>query len=164
MNEIILGDAAGMKKFTYDNGAEGESSGKKKVLYYFNALETEYLAIYTTSVDGKMYPYGYRLQKNSDTIGNYKRPHGYVTARNFMTGHGIYIGMPPDYVQSIYTSQPMTRWVKGDTTYLTYSPSEKDKSHFKRYAYSDYSATYKFVDDKCRVIEMMVKPEAFESK
>lgn len=164
MNEIVLGDAVGMKKFAYDNGAEGETSGARKVLYYFNALETEFLNVYVTTVDGKMYPYGFRLQKNSDTIGNYKKPHGYVIQRNFLSSHGVYIGMPPDFVQSVYKSQPMLRWVKGDTTYLKYSPAEKDKKYFTRYQYTDYSATYKFVDDKCRVIEMMVKPEVFESK
>lgn len=164
MNQLVLGDAAIMKKFMYDNGAEGEVAGSKKVIYYFNGLETEFLSVYVTIVDGKNYPYRFRLQKNSDTIGNYKKPHGYVTDRNFLSGHGIYIGMPPDFVQSVYKSQPMLRWVKGDTTYLKYSPSEKDKTYFTHYQYSDYSATYKFVDDKCREIEMIVKPEVFESK
>jgi hypothetical protein len=54
----------------------------------------------------------------------------------------------------------MMKWIKGDTTYLTYAPMEKDKSHFHRYAYTDYSASYKFVNDQCRVIEMHVRPEA----
>ena len=162
MNELVLGDAVTLKKFMHDNGNQGQVDGKHHMLYYLNALETEFLTVFTTESDGNDVPYGFRLVKNMEQAHNEKRPHNTLLARNILSGHGVYIGMPPDFVQSVYKSQPMTRWVKKDTTYLAYSPEEKDKKYFQRYQYTDYSALYKFVDDKCRVIEMWVDPAVFE--
>lgn len=162
INEIVLGDAVSFANFSHKNGAEGETNGDYRVLHYFNGDETEFLSVYTVKVNGKNIPYGLCVAKNSDSLGNNKMKHDYALDRNFLSGHGIYIGMPIDYVQNVYKSQPMMTWIKGDTTYLAYAPSQKDEQHFKRYPFTQYSATYKFVNDQCRVIEMMVDPEAFD--
>jgi len=162
INEILLGDAVSVKKYKYDNGSKGESADGIAAMHYFNGKETEFLTVFTVEAGGKHIPFGLRLEKNSDTIRNYKLQHNYVTANNFMTSSGVYIGMPLDYVRSIYKSQPMMKWIKGDTTYLEYKPGEKDKQHYHRFLYTEYHATYKFVDDQCRVIEMFVDPKSFD--
>lgn len=162
INEILLADVASPQKYMHENGSNGSVNGDRSEMYYFNNRETEYLTIMAVVLGTKSIPYGLRLEKNSDTLRNYKREHNYIMQSNFITSAGIYIGMSVEYVQNIYKSQTMLKWVKGDTTYLTYSPSEKDKAHYHRYIHTDYTASYKFVDDKCRVIEMIVDPKSFE--
>lgn len=161
VNTILLGDVASLKEYMYSNGAKGEMAGNRSAMYYFNGAESEFLTVFAVNVGSKSIPYGLRIEKNSDTLRNYKLEHNYSTATNFITSSGIYIGMSVDFVRNVYKSQEMLMWTKGDTTYLEYTPVAKDQGHYKRYLHTQYRAKYKFVDDRCRVIEMMVDPEAF---
>ncbi len=164
MNEILIGDEMRFKKYMYDNGSKGVESGENKSFHYFNAYETEFLTVFSTKVGKDYVPTGIRLEKNSDTLRTYKLEHNYCVDGHFISGHGVYIGMSPEFVQSIYKSQSMMQWTKGDTTYLEYKPEPKDKQHYKRYKHTDYYALYKFVDEQCKVFEMIVDPKAFASQ
>lgn len=164
MNDLLLGDKNCMKQYMFDNGSNGSVNGKRQALPYINAKQNEKLTVFTTNVNNRHIPYAFRLQRVQDLSKKDMDALNYTTELNFVSSHGIYIGMPLDYVQSIYKSQPMMKWIKGDTTYLSYTPGEKDKSHYQRYPYTDYSALYKFVNDQCRMIEMNVRPEVFEAK
>ncbi len=159
INELLLADAESMKEYKRINGNEGEDAAKEvSEILYVNTLETEQLAVWEQKVGGKYVCIGFRVKRN---IRDKHSPQAsnYALARNFLTSAGIYIGMPQEYVQTVYKSQGMMRWVKGDTTYLGYSPMEKDKQHYKRYSFDAYSALYKFVDDACVSMEVMVDPE-----
>lgn len=161
VNTILLGDVASLKDYMHKNGAQGEVVDSRTAMYYFNASESELLTIFAVKVGSKSVPYGLRIEKNSDTLRNYGREHNYSIESNFITSSGVYIGMSVEFVRNIYKSQEMLMWTKGDTTYLEYTPVAKDDQHYKRYLRSEYQSKYKFVDDRCRVIEMMVKPESF---
>lgn len=161
VNDILLGDDISLTNFKRKNGNEGENkSNGVTEMVYVNALETEQLTIYQLNEASKPLVYGYRVKKNPRTKDS-PPASNYALDRNFMSSAGIYIGMPIDYVQNIYKSQPMMLWTKGDTTYLSYAPSEKDKEHFKRYATTDYSALYKFVNDNCVLYEVFIDIAAF---
>jgi|GEM_PF-4697408 len=162
VNTLLLGDVSSLKEFMHKSGNNGTTTGNRVAMYYFNALETEFLTVFAVKEGSKYIPYGLRIEKNSDTLSNYKLEHNYAMETNFITSSGIYIGMSVDFVQNIYKSQTMTLWTKGDTTYLHYVPVEKDAKHYKRYLPGEYSATYKFVNDKCRSIEMLVEPKSFD--
>jgi hypothetical protein len=163
INDLLLADANSLTLFKRINGNEGAEPSGVSEMVYVNALETEQLTVFQIAEESSAVVFGVRVKKN---IRDKKSPpaSNYSIDRNFLTSAGIYIGMPPDYVQKIYKSQPMMRWVKGDTTYLSYGPSEKDKEHFKRYEYDDYHATYKFVDDKCVVMEMFIDLEEITAR
>lgn len=162
INTLLLGDVASLKEFMHKTGNNGTTTGNRVAMYYFNAGETEFMTVFAVMEGTKYIPYGLRIEKNSDTLRNYKLGHNYAVETNFITSSGVYIGMSVDFVQNIYKSQTMTMWTKGDTTYLHYVPVEKDAKHYKRYLPTEYSATYKFVNDKCRWIEMLVDPKSFD--
>lgn len=161
INELLLGDDASLLAYKHVNGNEGEDvNARFSEMVYVNTLETEQLTVFQTKEKNHTLAYGYRVKKN---VRDKSSPpaSNYALKQNFITSAGIYIGMPPDYVQSIYKSQPMMRWVKNDTTYLSYGPSEKDKEHYKRYHIDDYHATYKFVNDKLVLMEVFINADAF---
>jgi hypothetical protein len=160
INELLLGSATSLTEYKRVNGNEGASRTGVSEMMYVNSLETEQLTIFQVAGKTKTVPYGFRVKKN---VRDKQSPpaSNYALARNFVTSAGIYIGMPADYVQKIYKSQPMMRWIKGDTTYLTYAPSEKDKEHYKTYSIDDYHAAYKFVNDKCVLMEVFIDLDAF---
>lgn len=83
---------------------------------------------------------------------------------NFVSSHGIYIGMPLAHVMSVYSNQSFMQWEKGDTVYLEYKPKPKDKNYFKRYTPASYSVTYKFKDETLRRMEYSVDPKQFEKQ
>lgn len=83
---------------------------------------------------------------------------------NFVSGHGIYIGMPLDHVMSVYSNQSFMEWEKGDTVYLEYKPKPKDKNYFKRYKPESYTVMYKFKDETLRRMEYSVDPKQFEKQ
>lgn len=160
INELLLADAVSLINYKRINGNEGAEPTGTSDMVYVNTLETEQLTVFQVVGAKATYPYGFRVKrnirdKNSPPASNY------AISRNFITSAGIYIGMPPEYVQTIYKSQPMMRWIKGDTTYLSYDPSEKDKEHYKRYSFEEYHATYKFVDDQCVLMEVFIDVGAF---
>jgi hypothetical protein len=159
INELLLADAESMREYKRINGNEGEKADENEnSMVYVNTLETEQLTVWETKVGENFMCTGFRVKKNLRDR-NSPPASNYALARNFLTSAGIYIGMPADYVQTIYKSQGMMRWVKGDTTYLGYSPLEKDKQHYKRYSFDAYSAIYKFKNDACVVMEVWVDPE-----
>ena len=163
IDDLLLGDALSWKAFKVNNGDEGVTADHLTSAVYVNTRETEQLWVYLVNTKKGAVPYGFRVKrnirdKNSPAASNYGM------APNFITSAGIYIGMSQEYVQTIYKSQPMMRWVKSDTTYLGYSPSEKDKEHYKRFSIDDYQASYKFVNDQCVVMEVMIDPDAFEKE
>lgn len=161
ISDLLLADEASLKEFKRVSGNEGEDQNSRlSEMVYVNTLESEQLTVYQVKEAGKTVAYGYRVKrnyrdKNSPPASNYS------LERNFVTSAGIYIGEPAEYVQMVYKCQPMMRWVKGDTTYLSYAPAEKDKEHYKLYDVDDYHATYKFVDDKCVVMEVFIDLAAF---
>lgn len=159
INELLLADVASLAEYKRVNGNSGASNSGRSQIVYVNSLETEQLTIFELAEKNKTVAYGFRVKKNirdknSPTASNY------ALSRNFITSAGIYIGMPPDYVQMMYKSQPMMRWIKNDTTYLTYTPSKKDAQHYKRYSFEDYHAAYKFVGDKCVLMEVFINADA----
>jgi len=159
VNDILLGDAESLRQFKRNNGNEGTAEGNVKQMSYINQLETEELTVFEWAGKNKTIPFLLRVKKNiRDSLSG--PPENYGMDRNFITSSGIYLGMPVNYIQTIYKGQPMMQWSKGDTTYLSYAPLEKDKQHFRRYTYKDYQARYKFVNDACCVYEMMISPEA----
>jgi hypothetical protein len=160
INDLLIGDATSLTNWKRINGNEGVENSGQSEMVYVNALETEQLTVFQVVGKSSAVTYGFRVKKN---IRDRKSPpaSNYSIDRNFITSAGIYIGMPPDYVQSIYKGQGMMRHVKGDTTYLAYGPTPKDKEHYKRYSFEQYYALYKFVDDKCVVMEVFVEPDAF---
>jgi hypothetical protein len=161
INELLLGDAVSLLNYKHVNGNEGEDrNARLSEMVYVNTLETEQLTIFQTMEKTQTVAYGFRVKKNVRDK-NSPPASNYSLARNFITSAGIYIGMSPDYVQGLYKSQPMMRWVKSDTTYLSYGPSEKDKEHYKRYHFEDYHATYKFVDERLVLMDVFIDVDAF---
>lgn len=163
VNDLVLGSPDWVKKWLADNGNEGIEDGKIRVMPYLNSSETQVLTISTYTISsGKQIPYAFRVTWiDSIQRENFKEVN-YTLERSFITGHGIYMGEPFSYVQSVYKSQPMMKWIKGDTTYLAYAPSDKDQEHYHRYSHVNYSVLYKFVNDQLREWEMIVDPESYE--
>lgn len=141
-------------------------SGERKFMAWYNIEKSEELETYVTGNDSKGYfPYKFILQKAGQKRGNpFPEKHEYVNKANFITGHGIYIGMSPDYVMNIYKSQSLMQWQNGDTLYLQYQPKEKDAKYYTRYKRESYTAMYKFVNGFLRRIEYSVAPEEFEKR
>ncbi len=160
INDLLIGDATSLTNWKRLNGNEGAESSGRSEMVYVNALETEQLTVFQIVGKSTTVVYGFRVKKNVRDK-NSPPASNYSLDRNFLTSAGIYIGMPPDYVQSIYKGQAMDRWIKGDTTYLKFVPPAKDKSHYKRYSHTQYWAQYKFVGDKCVLMETFVEPDAF---
>lgn len=163
MNELLLGDSYSLKNYTKDNGGAGRSESEYALMTYVNSGETEQMTVFVTNENNKAIPFGFRVKKN---IRDKNSPpaENYATAAHFISGSGVYLGMSEEYVQTIYKSQPMKQWIKNDTTYLVYTPSEKDKEHYHTYSYTDYSALYKFVNDQLVMMEMFVDKKAFKQQ
>lgn len=168
-NELVLGSAPSFSEFWKKNGANMQTlEGKRKVTTYFNSQKTEWMAVYTTqNSKGKDLAYGVVVQK-AGAPGSPAMPFPgkaeFLSKANVITGHGIYIGMSPDYVLSIYTDQKLTQWEKGDTLYFTYEPKEKDAKYFPYYDWKNYKATYKFVNDRLRRMEYFADPAELEKR
>lgn len=168
-NELVLGSTKSFAEFWRKNGANMKTlNGKRKIMSYFNTQKTEWMAVYmTTDSKSQELAYGVVVQK-AGTPGSPPMPCAdqpeYLSKANVITGHGIYIGMSPSYVQGIYTDQPMMEWQKGDTLYLSYGAKEKDAENFPYYSWNSFTAVYKFVDDKLRRIEYFVDPAELEKR
>ncbi len=163
-NDLLLGDPESFRVFWRTNGAKfSNMDNKRQVAHYLNQGKTELLEVCVTKNEkGKEVAYAISLRK---VIGqSYPGDALEVGKRNFITGHGIHIGMLASYVQRIYTEQTMTQWQKGDTLYLRFTPKAKDAEHFTRFSPGSYTATYKFVDEYLRRIEYTVDPAEFEKQ
>lgn len=168
-NDLVLGNAQSFALFWRKNGANMKTlEGNRKIMSYFTTKKTEWMAVYITKdQNGKERAYGMVLQK-AGTPGSPAMPCAdkpeVLYKPNVITGHGIYIGMSPYYVQSVYTDQKMTQWEKGDTLYLVYHPQEKDAKYFPYYNWKNYTATYKFVEDRLRRVEYFCDPADLEKR
>ncbi len=164
-NQLVLGNPDSFRVFRLENGADMIKIGNdRQAMAWYNSRKTEELQVAVTGNEKKgFYPYRFVLQRvyrNGATL--FPEKHEFVDKANFISGHGIYLGMSVDYVENVYQSQTVTQWQKGDTLYLQYNPEKKDEQYFTHYNYQSYSAIYKFVnDDLCRV-EYTVQPENFE--
>jgi hypothetical protein len=142
-----------------------QKENKFFIAHYLNMKATELMTVYLYVNENKKHiPYAIVVQKYYDYIGMFPKKYKpeVISEYNFVTGHSIYIGMSSDYVKHVYSGQKMMQWSNGDTLYLQYKPAAKDQSHYHRYSFSDYTATYKFVGDKLRVMEYSVDPKTVE--
>jgi hypothetical protein len=161
--DLVIGRWKGLKDFTYENAAEGiDGPDGTRTMMYTNSQETELVTLFTVDIKGHRTLSGFRLVKLDDKKSIKLDKVNISVKPNFITNHGIYIGMPYSYVTAMYKSQDLMTWTKGDTTYLTYVPAEKDDRYFVMYPRSAYKCTYKFVNDKCRWIETIVDPKAIK--
>jgi hypothetical protein len=161
--DLVIGRWKGLKDFTYENAAEGiDGPDGTRTMMYTNSQETELVTLFTVDIKGHRTLSGFRLVKLDDKKSIKLDKVNISVKPNFITNHGIYIGMPYSYVTAMYKSQYLMTWTKGDTTYLTYVPAEKDDRYFVMYPRSAYKCTYKFVNDKCRWIETIVDPKAIK--
>lgn len=161
--DLVIGRWKELKDFTYENAAEGiDGPDGTRTMMYTNNQETELATLYTVNIKGRRTLSGFRLVKLDDKKSIKLDKVNISVKPNFITNHGIYIGMPYSYVTAMYKSQDLMTWTKGDTTYLTYEPAEKDDRYFVMYPRSAYKCTYKFVNDKCRWIETIVDPKAIK--
>ncbi|HEU4719625.1 MAG TPA: hypothetical protein VFU15_17395 [Bacteroidia bacterium] len=145
-------------------GPPGEKIGENTYgVSWLNPSGNEQLDVYVyDDENGNETPYMLALQRPGS--GSVIMPQGdtvYARDRHFMTGYGIYLGMSSYFVQSVYTDQPMMEWMTGDTLYLQYHPQQKDAKYYHYYSWKDYTATYKFTDDRLCRIEYYVSPSAF---
>lgn len=161
--DLVIGRWKELKDFTYENAAEGVNGPDgTRTMMYTNNQETELATLYTVNINGRRTLSGFRLIKLEDKKSIKLDQVNISVKPNFITGHEIYIGMPFGYVAAMYKSQDLMTWTKGDTTYLTYEPAEKDDRYFVMYPRSAYKCTYKFVNEKCRWIETIVDPKAIK--
>lgn len=160
INDLLLGDEASLVIFKRNNGDEGRTDNRITEMKYVNTQETEQLTVFVLKEVSKTVAFGVRVKKNIRDK-NSAVAENYAVAPNFITSSGIYLGMPVEYIQTIYRCQEMMKWTKGDTTYLSYTPKPKDKDQYKRYSYTDYSSNYKFVNDQLVSYEMFVSLVAF---
>jgi hypothetical protein len=169
MQSLVLGNAESWKKYIRENGANHFSlGGNREASVYFNSStgKKQEMEVRTTqNANGDYIPYAFIVQQQgeerSPELSGRSIP---STDFNFVSGHGIYIGMPYSHVLSIYSNQSFMEWEKGDTLYLQYKPKPKDVNYFKRYKADSYSVTYKFFDDMLRRMEYYVDPKQFEAK
>ncbi len=168
IQSLILGNAESWKKYVRQNGANHVLlGGKCEASVYFNSSKgkKQEMEVRTTqNANGDYVPYAFIVQ----AMGEEHAPELTCTAIpsadfNFVSTHGIYIGMPYSHVLSIYSNQSFMEWELGDTLYLQYKPKPKDVNYFKRYKADSYSVTYKFFDDNLRRMEYFVDPKQFEN-
>ncbi len=160
INDLLLGDEASLILFKRNNGDEGRTENQITEMKFVNTQETEQLTVFVLKEVSKTVAFGVRVKKNIRDK-NSGIAENYSVAPNFISSSGVYLGMPVDYIQGIYRCQEMMKWTKGDTTYLSYKPKDKDKNHYKTYSHTDYSSQYKFVNDQLVVFEMFVGLGAF---
>ena len=169
IQSLVLGNAESWKKYVRQNGANHVSLGdNRETSVYFNSSKgkKQEMEVRTAkNANGDYIPYAFIVQPR----GEAHAPELAYTAIPssdfyFVSGPGIYIGMPYSHVLSIYSNQSFMEWEKGDTVYLQYKPKPKDVNYFKRYKAESYSVTYKFFDDILRRMEYSVDPKQFEAK
>jgi hypothetical protein len=169
INSIILGNPDCFKPFNRENGSNLVSLGGKRnaAVYYNSAVEhTQAMELrMTKNSKGEDVVYAIIVQQNgvehAPELSGRPIP---SSEFNFISGHGIYIGMTEDYVMSVYSNQAFMEWEQGDTVYLEYKPQPKDGNYFKRYKPTVYSATYKFKNGTLRRMEYSVDPAEFEKQ
>ncbi|MDQ3108338.1 MAG: hypothetical protein M3R17_00445 [Bacteroidota bacterium] len=168
IQSIILGNPDCLKEYYRQNGSNKSAIGKRyAVAYYTSSVDKkqEMEIRVTDNTQREEVPYAIIVQRKGEEHSPELSVRSIPSSDfNFVSGHGVYIGMPLHYVMSVYSNQSFMEWEKGDTVYLQYKPKPKDTNYFKRYKPESYTVTYKFVDESLRRMEYYVDPEQFENK
>jgi hypothetical protein len=169
IQSIILGNPECWRKYMRENGGTSALLEKGRLAFaYYNSSagkKQEMEVCVTKNEKGDYIPYAIIVQyKNEEHAPKLSVSATPSSDFNFVSGHGVYVGMSQDYVMSIYSNQSFMEWEKGDTVYLQYKPKPKDGNYYKRYKPDSYSVTYKFKDEILRRMEYSVDPAQFESK
>jgi hypothetical protein len=172
VQSIILGNPDCIEKYFRQNGAQKVfvEDGRRAVVYYNGSTgkKQEMEIRVTDNGNGVEIPYSIIVQWKDKKDEEYAPK---LAARsipcsdfNFISSHGIYVGMSYQYVLATFKNQSFMEWEKGDTVYLQYKPKPKDKNYYKRYSPESYSITYKFVDESLQRMEYSVDPKEFEKE
>jgi hypothetical protein len=168
IQSLVLGNAESWTNYFKENGAMPVTIADNRIAnVYFNSHKSknqEMEVRVVKNASGELVPYEIIVQHKGDEHApelSYKAIPS--SDFNFVSGHGVYIGMPFDHVMSIYSNQAFMQWEKGDTVYLEYKPKSKDTNYFKRYKPEAYSVLYKFKDETLRRMEYSVDPKQFEN-
>jgi hypothetical protein len=170
IKSLVLGNAESWKKYYKENGGVFLPLGDMEhyAVAYFNydshnKQEME-VCLYENK-KGDMFPYSLIVQRRGDDHApKFRMKPIPSTDYNFVSGHGVYIGMPLEHVMSIYRNQTFMQWEKGDTVYLQFKPKPKDANYFKRYKPDAYMVMFKFKDETLRRMEYSVDPKEFEKQ
>lgn len=170
IQSLVLGNAESWVNYFRENGATSAASiGENLVanVYYNSSVsknqEMEVRVVKTAK--GEMVPYAFIVQRRGEEHAPALSANAIPSSDfNFVSGHGVYIGMPQDHVMSIYSNQSFMEWEKGDTVYMEYKPKPKDANYYKRYKPEGYRVMYKFIDGSLRRMEYSVDPKQFEQK
>ncbi len=167
VQKIILGNPDCLKTYFLENGFHDVSLGgnRKAMDYYNSSVGIKHLMELRTTKNkkGETVVYEIIVQRSDDPPAPQLATKAIPSSDfNFVSGHGISIGMTIDYVMSIYSNQKFMEVEKGDTVYLTYTPKPKDYNFFKRYHPAAYSVVYKFKNETLRRMEYSVDPKEFE--
>lgn len=165
IQSLILGNAESFRLYNLKNGSNMNPFGNNRnAISYYNHSHSEKMQILITkNSSGKNVVYVMIAQKNDSLAPKLAKGTYEANEYNFVSGHGVYLGMSEDYVMSVYSNQFLMKWQKGDTLYLQYKPKPKDFGHYKRFKPETYSATYKFVGGALRRYELQVNASEFEN-
>jgi hypothetical protein len=169
VQSIVLGNVECIKKYYRENGAQRAfiGDGRRAVTYYNSSAgkKQEMEIRVAENAKGEEVPYEIIVQwKGEEYAPKLSAVSIPSSDFNFISAHGVYVGMSYQYVLATYKNQSFMEWEKGDTVYLQYKPKPKDKNFYKHYKPESYSVTYKFVDESLRRMEYYVDPKEFEKK
>lgn len=170
IQSLVLGNSENWKRYYKENGGVflplGDLEHFAVVYFNYNSQNKQEMEVCLYENEkGDMFPYSLIVQRRGDNHApEFCMKAIPSTEFNFVSGHGVYIGMPLDHVMSIYKNQTFMQWEKGDTVYLQYKPKPKDANYFKRYKPDAYMVTYKFKDETLRRMEYTVDPKQFEKQ
>lgn len=168
IQKIILGNPDCFAAYKRENGSSVITlDDKHKAVVYYNSAvgHAQLMELRTTkNRAGKEIVYAIIVQKadggeHAPALSGSAIP---SSDFNFVSGHGISLGLSEYYVMSVYSNQSFMEWEKGDTVYLEYKPKPKDFNYYRRYKPGSYRVMYKFRDDVLVRMEYSVDPEEFE--
>ncbi|CAN5361432.1 hypothetical protein BH09BAC5_BH09BAC5_12600 [soil metagenome] len=166
IQSLILGNPDCFKKYKLNNGANLIEFKKNRfAATYINnsvSINHEMEVLLTKNKNGNYVVYGMIVQQTGDPKSPQLASKAIPSSDfNFISGHGVYVGMSLDYVMSVYSNQSFLQWEKGDTLYLEYKPKPKDVNFYRRFSAESYSILFKFKDERLCRMEYMVEPDQF---
>ncbi|MBI3511459.1 MAG: hypothetical protein HY064_12410 [Bacteroidetes bacterium] len=157
-DSLVIGSRTSFGKYLLRHGASlHKVNDSTAVTLCFSSDKSEWMQVWV--IDKKTFeiPFSIVLQKTDDLpVPIFGERPEFIGKKKFVTGHGIYLGMPKSYLLNVYTDQKMKQEMKSDTLVLTYHPQKKDEQYYKDYDYSKVEVKFKFVNDNLRRMEYCI--------